>query len=128
MAVDEHGAPWHWSSAVQDGAPLRHTPLVVKEAGGEHASMTLPRKVGADDDKVGEHIGERRPRVRLVGGERLGDERCEGVLARRGDDEIEEGWGRIAVVGETGKLLGLITRTDVLRQHNLYSALSRRTK
>ena len=36
--------------------------------------------------------------------------------------------GRIAVVGETGKLLGLITRTDVLRQHNLYSALSRRTK
>ena len=48
-------------------------------------------------------------------------------------DEIENIFltqtsGRIAVVGETGKLLGLITRTDVLRQHNLYSALSRRTK
>ena len=36
--------------------------------------------------------------------------------------------GRIAVVDDEGKLLGLITRTDVLRQHNLYSALTRRTR
>ena len=28
--------------------------------------------------------------------------------------------GRLPVVTEEGKLLGIVTRTDVLRQHNLY--------
>ena len=33
---------------------------------------------------------------------------------------IERSIGRVPVVDDSGRLLGLITRTDVLRQHNLY--------
>eukprot|EP00980_Cylindrotheca_fusiformis_P015752 scaffold4565_cov74-Cylindrotheca_fusiformis.AAC.6 len=33
---------------------------------------------------------------------------------------IEKGVGRIPVVDDEGALVGLVTRTDVLRQHNLY--------
>lgn len=47
--------------------------------------------------------------------------------------ELEEvllmkGIGRLPVVAEDGKLLGLITRTDVLRQHNLYEDGSSRPR
>ena len=34
---------------------------------------------------------------------------------------VDKGVGRIPVVDEEGVLVGLVTRTDVLRQHNLYS-------
>lgn len=33
---------------------------------------------------------------------------------------VEKGVGRIPVVDDEGALMGLVTRTDVLRQHNLY--------
>ena len=41
-------------------------------------------------------------------------------------DELEEillegSVGRLPVVSEAGRLLGLVTRTDVLRQRQLYS-------
>ncbi len=36
--------------------------------------------------------------------------------------------GRLPVVDEEGKLLGLVTRTDVLRQHKLYDGLNRRVR
>mmetsp|Transcript_11499 Transcript_11499/g.29666 ORF Transcript_11499/g.29666 Transcript_11499/m.29666 type:complete len:217 (+) Transcript_11499:2-652(+) len=39
---------------------------------------------------------------------------------------IERSIGRVPVVDEQGRLLGLITRTDVLRQHNLYREINRR--
>ena len=34
---------------------------------------------------------------------------------------IERSIGRLPVVDDNGVLLGLVTRTDVLRQHNLYN-------
>ena len=40
---------------------------------------------------------------------------------------IERSIGRLPVVDEAGCLLGLVTRTDVLRQHNLYSEIERDT-
>ena len=40
---------------------------------------------------------------------------------------VTEG-GRLPVVDEEGKLLGLVTRTDVLRQHKLYDGLNRRVR
>lgn len=39
---------------------------------------------------------------------------------------IERSIGRVPVVDEQGRMLGLITRTDVLRQHNLYNEINRR--
>ncbi|KAL1507574.1 hypothetical protein AB1Y20_007194 [Prymnesium parvum] len=39
---------------------------------------------------------------------------------------IERSIGRVPVVDEQNRLLGLITRTDVLRQHNLYNEINRR--
>jgi tRNA nucleotidyltransferase (CCA-adding enzyme) len=35
---------------------------------------------------------------------------------------VEKGVGRLPVVDDEGALVGLVTRTDVLRQHNLYDA------
>jgi tRNA nucleotidyltransferase (CCA-adding enzyme) len=41
---------------------------------------------------------------------------------------IEDSVGRLPVVDGGGKLLGLVTRTDVLRQHNLYGSMNRRVR
>ena len=41
---------------------------------------------------------------------------------------IEDSVGRLPVVDSGGKLLGLVTRTDVLRQHNLYGSMNRRVR
>jgi CBS domain-containing protein len=39
---------------------------------------------------------------------------------------VEGSQGRLPVVDSAGQLLGLITRTDLLRQQNLYPAMHRR--
>lgn len=37
---------------------------------------------------------------------------------------MERGIGRLPVVSSAGKVIGIITRTDILRHHNLYSSLN----
>ena len=36
---------------------------------------------------------------------------------------MERGIGRLPVLSDSGELVGIITRTDILRHHNLYSSL-----
>ena len=43
-----------------------------------------------------------------------------GTLGQSVDLLINEGVGRIPVVDDDGYFLGMVTRTDVLRQHKLY--------
>jgi tRNA nucleotidyltransferase (CCA-adding enzyme) len=40
---------------------------------------------------------------------------------------MERGIGRLPVIEDSGKLVGIITRTDILRHHNLYPSLKPRT-